>query len=300
MITMVVASRNRGYTLDKVLPSYFSQAGVTELILVDDQGDDDSETIARAHAARYPDVSLRYIRNERRRGASYSRGMGAQQAINPYILFCDDDEYLEPGYAAACLSLLDDDQVGAASGRRVYMRDGEEPDQAMRRFGSGSRNRAFFDLLLLEIVNGAHFKGVIPVPFTIANFLTRKELVLRFPFDGHYARGNGYREESDYQMNLYVHGYTILVTDETHSIHMPMSQVRTGGQRTSLWKRLGWSVYYNNYFIDKYHAGFRRRSGIRYPGWAVKSLGALFLFWRAFLRPPIYKLATAILDRRER
>ena len=297
MITLVVASRNRSYTLQKVLPSYFTQEGVTELILVDDDGEDDAEAVLRAHAAQYSNVKFRYMRNDTRRGASYSRGEGARYANNPYILFCDDDEYLEPGYAAACLALMVDEKIGVVSGRRVYMRAGETPEAAVSRFGSGPRRRRLFDMLLLEIVNGAHFKGTQSVPFTIANFLTRKELVLRFPLDSYYARGNGYREESDFQMNLYVHGYTILINDAVHSIHLPIEEVRTGGQRTSRLKRLGWSIYYNNYFIDKYHARYRKRAGVSYPGWVAKAAGVTFLTWKTFLRPPLYKIATSILYR---
>ena len=36
---------------------------------------------------------------------------------------------------------------------------------------------------------------------------TTKGLLQQFPFDNYYARGNGYREESDFQMNLFVHGF---------------------------------------------------------------------------------------------
>lgn len=294
----MVPTRNRAYTLRKVLPSYFSQECVSEIILVDDNGEDDTQAVLAGLAERHPAIACRNLRNETRRGASYGRQRGAEAAANEFVLFCDDDEYLEPGYASKCLALLKRPGVGAVSGRRVYMRDAEEPEQAVRRFGSGSRRRRYFEHILLQIVNGARFTGVIEVPFTIANILTRKELVIRFPFDEHYAKGNGYREESDYQMNLYVNGYAILVTDAAHTIHLPYSQVRTGGQRIDKWRKLRWSVHYNNYFVDKFHTAYRRRSGVWYPAWIVKVLSAAYLYWRAFIRPPAYAIVTKMLDRR--
>jgi glycosyltransferase involved in cell wall biosynthesis len=297
MITMVVPTRNRAYTLRKVLPTYLSQDCVTEFILIDDDGDDDSEALLASLAPGYPHVACRYVRNETRRGASYGRQRGAELATNDTVLFCDDDEYLEAGYAKTCMVLLDRSGVGAVSGRRVYMRDGEEPAQALRRFGSGTRSRRFFDRTTLQIVNGARFSGVIEVPFTIANILTRKALLQQFPFDTHYAKGNGYREESDYQMNLYVHGHTILVTDDAHSIHMPYSEVRTGGQRIDKWRKLSWSIHYNNYFLDKYHAAYRRRAGIRTPTWAAKLLTSAYLAWFGIVRPSVYRVVTRLTDR---
>ena len=298
MITMVVPTRNRAYTLRSVLESYLSQDRVSELILVDDNGEDDTRSVLEAVATRYPLVRCRYLRNETRRGASYGRQRGAEAASNDFVLYCDDDEYLEAGYAATCLDLLQQPRVGAVSGRRVYMRDGEQPDQAVRRFGSGSRRRRYFEHFLLQICNGARFTGVIEVPFTIANILTRKEFVTRFPFDEHYARGNGYREESDFQMNLYVNGYSILVTNEAHTIHMPYSQVRTGGQRIDRWRKFRWSVFYNNYFIEKYYPAYRRRSGKRYPVWVVKLVSGAYLYWRGFVRPPIYAVLIRALTKK--
>ncbi len=299
MISMVVPTRNRAYTLRKVLPSYFEQEAVTEIILIDDAGEDDTAQLLATMGERYPGVSTRVVRNPERRGASYGRQLGASEAINDYVLFCDDDEYLEAGYAAACLKVLRERNAGAVSGRRVYMRDGESPDQALLRFGDGVRAREPFDKGLLEIVNGARFTGVVSVPFTNAIIVTPKALIAEFGFDSHYARGNGYREESDYQLNLFVHGHDIFTVNEAHSIHLPMAEVRTGGQRIDKIRKVRWSVYYNNYFLDKYYEAYKARVGLRQPKWWAKIAQGSFLAWRNLIRPPLYDLATAVLYRRK-
>lgn len=291
MISMVVPTRNRAYTLRRVLPSYFEQEGVGEIVLVDDAGTDDVAEVFDEIGARYPDVARCYTHNGERGGASRARQQGAARARYPYVLFCDDDEYLEPGYAAECLRLLIERDAGAVSGRRVYMRPGESREQALERFGNGLRRAAPFDYRLCELVNGARFDGVLSLPLTNSNILTRQDLVARFGFDPHYSTGNGYREESDYQMNLFVHGFPVLVSNAVHSLHLPMSEVRSGGQRVRRTRKFLWSVRYNGYFLDKYYAAYCRRLGLSQPLWAAKVYGAAYFAWRNFLRPPLYAVA---------
>lgn len=291
MISMVVPTRNRAYTLRRVLPSYFEQDGVGEIVLVDDAGTDDVADVFAEIGAAYPDVARCYTHNGERGGASRARQQGAARARYPYVLFCDDDEYLEPGYAAECLRLLIERDAGAVSGRRVYMRPGESREQALERFGNGLRRAAPFDYRLCELVNGARFDGVLSLPLTNSNILTRKDLVARFGFDPHYSTGNGYREESDYQMNLFVHGLPVLVSNAVHSLHLPMSEVRSGGQRVRRMRKFLWSVRYNAYFLDKYYAAYSSRLGLSQPLWFAKTYAAVYFAWRNFLRPPLYAVA---------
>ena len=62
-------------------------------------------------------------------------------------------------------------------------------------------------------------------------------------------------------MNLFVNGYDVYVTNDRHSFHLPMSQVVTGGQRTSRWRRLYWSVRYTRYFFAKYYSAYAQKQG---------------------------------------
>src|SRR5262249_21474582 len=113
----------------------------------------------------------------------------------------------------------------------------------------------------------------------------------RFPFDPHYARGNGYREETDYQMNLFVHGYRVLVTNDVHSIHLPLSQIRRGAQAVPRWHRVYWSGRYTRYFYRKYYATYAARVGLRVPGGVALMAFAGFAVYREYLRPALYDLA---------
>ncbi len=294
MISVVVPTRNRVHTLREVAESYFQQEQVDEIIFVVDDSEDGTPAFLHELGSRYPRVILQVVFNSQRCGAAACRNKGVLLARNDYILFVDDDEYLEDGYAKTCLAKLQQTGAGAVSGRRVYMLDRESKDQALRRFGCGSRPVAPFNSLVCEYVNGAKYTADIEMPLTNAIILTRKSLLLNYPFDEHYARGNGYREESDYQMNLYVNGYKIIVTNEVHSLHLPLAQVRTGGQRSSMFGRIYWSIHFTNYFYDKYYPAYSKLRGLRASKQRAKLVFGFYSVYKESLRPILYRPALAV------
>jgi glycosyltransferase involved in cell wall biosynthesis len=300
VITLIVPTRNRAHTLRRVAPSYFAQDDVDELIFVSDAGDDDTSAVLTDIARRFPQKTLRILHNETRLGASQSRNVGVAASTNDFVLFCDDDEFLEAGYARILLDKLQAPNVGAISGRRIYLLPGETEAQALRRFGVGLHDFKPFRALICEYVNGARFSGDLAIPVTNAIILTRRNLLLEFPFDDHYAKGNGYREETDYQMNLFVNGFDIRVTNDCHSFHLPLSEVRTGGQRTGRLKRLYWSIYYTRYFFGKYYERYAQRLELRWPRWMALAAFAIFAAYRETLRPLLHAAWMAGLARRAR
>ncbi len=295
MISMVIPTKNRAHTLKLVAQSYFAQEGVSEIIFVNDGGDDETHKVLENISKDFPDVTLKIHDNPTSVGASEARNIGSNLASNDYILFCDDDEYMERGYAKTCLEKLKSLDAGAVSGRRIYMRDGENLDGALLRFGNGMRRSKPMNYVICELVNGAIYDGDLSLPFTNAIILTRKDLLEQFPFDGFYARGNGYREETDYQMNLFVNGYDIYVTNDCHTMHLPMSQVKTGGQRVNKFRRIYWAIYYTNYFFNKYYDRYAKRVNIKTPKKVALLLFSVFAVYKEFLRPPLYSVAMTVL-----
>ncbi len=161
MITLIVPTRNRAHTLRRVAPKLFCAGFRGRIdICVSDADDDATPAVLAELARRFPQKSLRILRNENRRGASQSRNVGVAASTNEIILFCDDDEYLEAGYARKLLEKLQTENLGAISGRRVYMLPGETESQALHRFGIGWRDVKPFHPLICEGVNGARFSGV--------------------------------------------------------------------------------------------------------------------------------------------
>jgi glycosyltransferase involved in cell wall biosynthesis len=297
VITLIVPTRNRAYTLRLVAPSFYAQAGVDEIVIVDDAGTDNTPELAERLSQQYRNVRTVLVKNPSRRGASESRNIGVAHASNEFILFCDDDEHLEQGYAQTCLTKLLAYGAGAVSGRRVYMEPGDTQDDALARFGTGWRQTAPFQHLTCEIVNAARFTGDIQLPFTNAVVLTRKSLLERFPFDPYYARGNGYREESDFQMSLFVHGFPIYVTNDCHSIHLPMSEVRQGGQRMPAVRRIYWSIHNTDYFYRKHYDAYASKVSLRAPRPLALAAFAAFVSYREIVRAPLHAKAKWLRSR---
>lgn len=278
-----------------VAPSYYQQEGVDEVIFVDDAGSDDTLEVIQGLSAAHAHIRTRVIRNGVRLGAAGSRNVGVAEARNDYILFCDDDEYLLPGYASSCLSKLEAYGAGAVSGRNVYMLEGETPEAAVERFGVGLRRVKPFNYLLAERVNAAVHVDDIAVPYTHSIIVTRRSDLLEEPFDPFYSRGNGYREESDYQMRLFLKGRTIYVTNDAYCAHLPPSLVRTGGQRTSLFARLYWSIYYTRYFYGKYYVAYAKRVGLSAPRSLALAAFVIFALYRETVRPVLRTAVMTVL-----
>lgn len=297
MITMVIATRNRAYTLRLVAPSFFQQEKVSEIIFVDDCGTDNTRELIADIAMAYPNIKAIVHSNKERNGQSKSRNVGAALATNEYVLFCDDDEYMEPGYAKTCLEKLQKYNAGAVSGRRVYMIDGEDRAQALVRFGNGLRPSPLVYYTICEYVNGAIFEGDRKVPITNAIILTRKDLLVKYPFDDHYAIGNGYREESDFQLGLMKAGYDLYITNDAHTVHLPMSQVRTGGQRVKRFDRIYWSVANTKYLYDKYYEVYSNKLGLWAPKPVAIGMYAVFALYKELIKPLIYPVAMAVKNK---
>lgn len=296
MISAVVPTWNRAYTLQQTLSSVFTQESVSEVVLVSDASTDDTQEVFAEISARYPHVVAKFVQQPERKGQAAARNEGARHVDNEYILYCDDDEYLEPHYAETCLDILQSRGAGAVSGRRVYMFAGETQKEALARFGNGFRRRAPFDKWTLELVNAAKFDGDVVLPFTNSIILTRTKDVRAIGFDEFYgAYGSGYREESDYQLSLSLSGRDVVMTNRVHSIHLPMTTVKTGGARSSAWSRMQAMVRNNNHFYDRHYDGFRRKFGAPLPKWLAKALYAAFACHRVFLHPTLYDLGVKIV-----
>jgi glycosyltransferase involved in cell wall biosynthesis len=286
MITLVVPTRNRAHTIRLVGESFYLQRLVSEIIFVDDGGSDDSHQVIAALAARFPDTRTVVLRNERRMGAAYSRIRGYENATNEYVMYTDDDIHIAPGYAATCLAKMQSTGAAIVSGRRaVFKRGDQTPEEAIAAFGNGLSDYPPFRKYVCEFREDARFSGDIEMPLTNPVILTRKALLQELSYDPYYSKGNGFREESDFQMNAYVNGHTIVVTNDAFCVELSRQENNSGGNRVNHLTRAFWNVYYTNYFYRKYWDRYAARIGLRMGRRTAVALYALYQVHALFVRP---------------
>lgn len=100
-VALVVITRNRVTELLRTLARLRALPERPRIVVVDNASTDGTPA---AVAARYPD--LRLVRLEANAGSA-ARNAGVAAAGTPYVAFCDDDSWWEPGALGAAADLLD-------------------------------------------------------------------------------------------------------------------------------------------------------------------------------------------------
>ena len=286
MITIIIPTRNRAYTLSKVADSYYMQDFVDEIIFVDDCGDDTTYEVVMSLSVKYKHINTVYMKHASRKGTAAGRITGYTNATNKYIFFGEDDAFLEANYTTQLLEKFNsNNDLGLVSGRIIYLLPGEAQQSALTRFGNGIENKPYLNTIGFMLNKDAVVTGDFTVPFTHALFMTTKSLLLKYSYDPFYSKGNGFREETDYQLNLFANGYNLLVTNDTHCFHLHRSDVPSGGQRISRFGQLYWNVFYTNYMYDKYFDLLKTKVDIAYPKAIAKIIFSFYQFYILFIKP---------------
>ncbi len=105
LISIIILTYNSKNYLEKSLHSIFSQKNEKkfEVIVVDNGSSDNSEKFIRTN---FPSVKI--LRNERNRGASYARNQGIEISTGDYLMFMDSDAYLGSNFLPFLEYVLED------------------------------------------------------------------------------------------------------------------------------------------------------------------------------------------------
>ena len=122
LVSVVVVNWNGREYLDDCLSSLLKQSHEEmELILVDNASGDGSVEYVRG---RFPQV--RVIRNERNLGFGAAANRGIKEAKGPFVLFLNNDLYIEEDCIKELLNTLEGDGVGGAVPKILFF---ERPDR---------------------------------------------------------------------------------------------------------------------------------------------------------------------------
>lgn len=114
----------------------------SEIIVVDNASTDNTAFIARQTWDAFGvNIPLRII-NESKPGLSHAREAGINASSYSYIIFCDDDNWLEENYIATAFSIMESDShIGASGGMGIAKTEIAAPDwfeECKRGYACGS------------------------------------------------------------------------------------------------------------------------------------------------------------------
>lgn len=167
-------------------------------------------------------------------GLNSAREKGASEAAFEYIIFCDDDNWLEKNYVATAFQIMEaDTKIGAGGGQSSAVSDSEFPgwfDEFKHGYAIGEQASETRDTTSRLSVWGA-------------GMVTRKSLYLssfpeNFPSLLTDRKGNQLSAggDSEYVMRLIFSGYSLFYNENLIFKHFIPSERLTSGYRDKLFR----------------------------------------------------------------
>ena len=101
-VSIIVPVYNAYSSIDKCIESIINQTYKNiELILINDGSKDDSITKIKAYEKKYKNIRVIDKKNE---GVSKTRNLGIREATGKYIMFIDNDDYIDNDYVETLLT----------------------------------------------------------------------------------------------------------------------------------------------------------------------------------------------------
>lgn len=123
-ISVVICTYNREQFLPGLMQSILLQSlnkHDFEILFINNNSTDQTESICRQFIRDYPDYSIRYF-IETNQGLSYARNRGIKEAQGKYITFADDDALLAPDFLEKVCDFLDHHPDIAEVGGPIYLK----------------------------------------------------------------------------------------------------------------------------------------------------------------------------------
>lgn len=118
-VSIIICCYNSAPRISRVIASLAAQTGLAagqmEVVVVDNRCTDDTVAVALAAASEL-NVAINVV-EEPRPGLTYARERGRLNSTGQYLVFCDDDNFLDPNYLATGLrSFLSDPTLAGLTG----------------------------------------------------------------------------------------------------------------------------------------------------------------------------------------
>lgn len=144
-VTIGIPTRNRVDLLERALQSALAQQGVdVEVVVSDNASTDGTRALCEAMAA--ADGRLKVLRHDLDIGAERNFRSVLEVASGSMFMWLADDDWIDPGYVAACVDVLDEHpDYALVGGRGRYYREGSYAfsERPVNLLSGSSRTRLF-------------------------------------------------------------------------------------------------------------------------------------------------------------
>jgi GT2 family glycosyltransferase len=250
-VSIVVATHNREHLLKEILPTYVSQPGVAETVVVDDGGQDGTQVVCEGFGD-----TVRYLRNEVRRGQSHAMNVGVRAASGEFVFIGEDDLKLDENHIPTLLDHLDRSKADIICGRRVNVYEGQTEEEALER---AARRRDPLinrrDILEHSFVEWDEDRVV---PLTGPSMLIRRQVFEDVLYDETIKGRSGWRLETDFQLAAGSLGYKLVLCPHTVGFHYPSIRVKkkAGGAKSGSRQGYEYEVAGYNLRLLRKHWGY--------------------------------------------
>lgn len=257
-LTILAPTHDRPGVLELVWRSWVCQAGVREIVVVNDGSKQNYESVfaSISEACKANGITFLPIRLESRVGAPAAKNIGLAHCTSDEILTTDDDIILDPEMVRDCRrQRFGASETTIVGPRVIYLKDGDSKEMAVAR--SIADRRPYFDYKRLTLVPWVDLPQPQETPFVTAVAIWPRALFqagLRF-YEGY--GGNGYREETDPQLEAQANfGAKVLFTPLGKCFHLAPSiaYAAQSGQRRG-------GVLWYEYWVTRNNFIFLRRHG---------------------------------------
>jgi glycosyltransferase involved in cell wall biosynthesis len=136
LISVVICTYNRANLLANALSSTCKQtvrSSLYEVIVVDNNSNDQTGTVADDFCARYRNVRYVY---ERMQGLSHARNRGWREAVGTYVAYMDDDCVVPPNWLEVAKHIIESVSPGVFGGPYFVFYDAPPPRWFKDAYGS--------------------------------------------------------------------------------------------------------------------------------------------------------------------
>lgn len=255
-ISLIIPTFNRPKTLRSVIDSYLENKNICELIVIDDCSSLSYEEF-NTYISKL-EINYKYIKNQSNKGAAYCRNLGVSLCSYSYLLWGEDDAFVDSSYIKELILNSDDNVVVFGAIYYDILLNVPISEQSDTILEQQNKNIALFDYSTLEGYYRLTNVPATKVPFGHALFLINKDLYKGIDYYEGY-KVNGYREETDVQIQFLKKNVSIMYIPTAICYHLKRSEIEeNSGQHSN--SRFKYELYkiINNYKFLSRHSKFLR------------------------------------------